>query len=59
MHDSQRSSESSSHDVACKTTAPRHKQRTVLRGADPLQIMLMIVAALAVTTLTALDIFFR
>ena len=38
---------------------PRHKQRTVLRETDPLQIMLMIVAALAVTTLMALDIFFR
>jgi hypothetical protein len=37
---------------------PRHKQRTVLRGTDPMQVVLMIVAALAVTTLMALDLFF-
>src|SRR5215472_16119750 len=34
---------------------PRHKRRTVLTAADPVQVMLMIVAALAVTTLMALD----
>ena len=39
--------------------APRHKQRTVLRETDPLQVVLMIVAALAVTTLMGLDLFFR
>lgn len=38
--------------------APRHKQRTVVTGTDPVQVMLMIVAALAVTTLMALDFFF-
>jgi len=37
---------------------PRHKRRTVLTGTDPVQVMLMIVAALAVTTLMALDFFF-
>jgi ribosomal protein S15P/S13E len=37
---------------------PRHKQRTVVTGSDPVQVMLMIVAALAVTTLMALDLFF-
>ena len=37
---------------------PRHKRRTVLTAADPVQVMLMIVAALAVTTLMALDFFF-
>jgi hypothetical protein len=37
----------------------RHKQRTVLRETDPLQVVLMIVAALAVTTLIGLDLFFR
>jgi hypothetical protein len=36
--------------------APRHKQRTVV--TDPVQVMLMIVAALAVTTLMALDFLF-
>jgi hypothetical protein len=38
--------------------SPRHKQRTVLTGTDPVQLVLMIVAALAVTTLMALDFFF-
>jgi hypothetical protein len=37
---------------------PRRKQRTVLTGIDPVQVMLMIVAALAATTLMALDFFF-
>jgi hypothetical protein len=37
--------------------APRHKQRTVVTGTDPVQVMLMIVAALAATTLEALDFF--
>jgi len=37
---------------------PRHKRRTVLTGTDPVQAVLMIVAALAVTTLMALDFFF-
>ena len=37
---------------------PRHKRRTVLTGTDPVQVVLMIVAALAVTTLMALDFFF-
>jgi hypothetical protein len=36
----------------------RQKRRTVLTGTDPVQVMLMIVAALAVTTLMALDFFF-
>jgi hypothetical protein len=39
--------------------SPRHKQRTVLRETDPLQVVLMIVAALAATTLMGLDLFFR
>ena len=38
--------------------APRHKQRTVVTETDPVQVVLMIVAALAVTTLVALDFFF-
>ena len=38
--------------------ATRHKQRTVVTGTDPVQIMLMIVAALAIATLMALDLFF-
>jgi hypothetical protein len=37
---------------------PRDKQRSVLRGTDPVQVVFMIVAALAVTTLVALDFFF-
>jgi hypothetical protein len=37
---------------------PRHKRRSVFTGTDPVQVMLMIVAALAVTTLVALDVFF-
>jgi hypothetical protein len=37
---------------------PRHKRRTVFTGTDPVQVMHMIVAALAVTTLMALDFFF-
>jgi hypothetical protein len=38
--------------------APRHKQRAVVTETDPVQVMLMIVAALAVTTLMTLDFFF-
>src|SRR5215472_12830185 len=37
---------------------PRHKQRTVSTGTDPVQVMLTIVAALAVTPLMALDFYF-
>jgi hypothetical protein len=38
--------------------APHHKHRIVVTGSDPVQVTLMIVAALAVTTLMALDLFF-
>jgi len=38
---------------------PRHKQRTNSRETDPLQVVLIVVAALAVTTLMGLDLFFR
>lgn len=38
---------------------PRHQQRTPWRETDPVQVVLMIVAALAVTTLMGLDLFFR
>jgi hypothetical protein len=44
---------------AVRQRAPRHKHRTVLTGTDPVQVVLMIVAAVAVTTLMALDFFFR
>jgi hypothetical protein len=37
---------------------PLHQRRSVLTGTDPVQVMLMIVAALAVTTLMGLDFFF-
>jgi hypothetical protein len=36
---------------------PRHKRRTVVTGTDPVQVVLMIVAALAITILMALDFF--
>jgi hypothetical protein len=36
---------------------PHHKQRTVVTGTDPVQVVLMIVAALAVVTLMGLDFF--
>jgi hypothetical protein len=38
--------------------ALRHKQPAVLTATDPVQVMLMIVAALAVTTLMVLDLIF-
>jgi len=37
--------------------APRHKQRTVATGTDPVQVVLMVVAALATVILIALDFF--
>ena len=37
---------------------PRHKRRTVVTGTDPVQVVLMIVAALAIVILMALDFFF-
>ena len=37
---------------------PRHKHWTVLTETDPVQVVLMTVAALAVTTLMTLDFFF-
>ena len=36
---------------------PRHKQRTAVAGADPMRVVLMIMAAPAIVTLTALDVF--
>jgi hypothetical protein len=42
-----------------KQRTPRHKHPTVARSLDLTQLLLMIVAALAVTTLIGLDFFFR
>jgi len=39
-------------------TPPRHKERSVVTGTDPVQVVLMIVAAIAIVTLVALDVFF-
>jgi hypothetical protein len=37
---------------------PARKHRAVVTGTDPVQVVLMIVAALAIVTLMALDFFF-
>jgi len=41
-----------------KQRTPRHKHPAVVTGIDPIQVVLMIVVALAVTTLIALDVLF-
>jgi hypothetical protein len=41
-----------------KQRTPRHKHLAVVTGIDPIQVVLMIVVALAVTTLIALDFYF-
>ena len=45
--------------LCVKKRTPGRKQRALVARTDPLQAVLMVVAVLAITTLIALDLFFR
>jgi hypothetical protein len=41
-----------------KQSAPRDKKRAFVTGTDPVQVVLMVIAAFAIVTLMALDFLF-
>jgi hypothetical protein len=41
-----------------RPSAPRDKNRAFMTGTDPVQVVLMVIAAFAIVTLMALDFFF-